>query len=487
MKKAKQILFFFLLAILFSRQGEAQSAVRKTDSLKKILSGNIHDTVRIKALSQLARIYWVSKADTSAVLLVEALALAKKTGDKKITAFTLIYYGYALSVTSKYDSALATYKIAAVVSEEANDRKLKASALAGVGGMYQLLGEQEKAVEYLISALSEQEKCLDSSGMSKTLNSLALLFDSQNDFEQGLKYHKRSLAIKEKLDDQLAIANSLNNIGVEYMNLKQYDQSLMYLKRALDIRLKENDLTGLATTYNNIAGIYSCRNDHLTAIKYQLEGAKYFEQMGDEAGIAKGDYNLAVEYSAIEDYKTAENFLKKAEVVAEKYHLLELRKDIYGVFHQLYSNTGKYKEAYKYSKKYIDVKDSIFSEMKYHEMMSLTEKFESEKKEEQIKVLSQQSQISRLDAERSQLFLLLAGVGILVLILLAFFILRGYLQKRKANVLLSEKNTLIESQKNLVEEKNKAITDSITYAKRIQTALMASEKTIEKALSRLKD
>jgi hypothetical protein len=45
---------------------------------------------------------------------------------------------------------------------------------------------------------------------------------------------------------------------------------------------------------------------------------------------------------------------------------------------------------------------------------------------------------------------------------------------------------LIELQKDIVEEKQKEILDSIHYAKRIQKALITSEKYIEKELSRLK-
>ena len=44
---------------------------------------------------------------------------------------------------------------------------------------------------------------------------------------------------------------------------------------------------------------------------------------------------------------------------------------------------------------------------------------------------------------------------------------------------------LIEQQKHLVEEKQKEILDSIRYAKRIQTALMPTEKYIDKTLKRL--
>jgi ligand-binding sensor domain-containing protein len=52
---------------------------------------------------------------------------------------------------------------------------------------------------------------------------------------------------------------------------------------------------------------------------------------------------------------------------------------------------------------------------------------------------------------------------------------------------VKERTFEIEQQKNLVEQKNKEITDSIQYAKRIQNALLPNDKYVEKNLDRLKN
>jgi len=50
---------------------------------------------------------------------------------------------------------------------------------------------------------------------------------------------------------------------------------------------------------------------------------------------------------------------------------------------------------------------------------------------------------------------------------------------------LDVKNKEIELQKKVVEEHHKETMDSIRYAKRIQTALITSEKYIDKTLNRM--
>src|SRR6202008_2214610 len=76
--------------------------------------------------------------------------------------------------------------------------------------------------------------------------------------------------------------------------------------------------------------------------------------------------------------------------------------------------------------------------------------------------------------------------GGLVLIL-AVVLLVAFKYKQKANTLLSKQKSEIvaqrdeiEKQKHVVEEKNKEITDSIHYARRIQRALLTSNSYIRK-------
>ena len=70
---------------------------------------------------------------------------------------------------------------------------------------------------------------------------------------------------------------------------------------------------------------------------------------------------------------------------------------------------------------------------------------------------------------------ILSAIGIILLL----FTIRSNNQRRKANKLLSEQKSEIEKQKHLVDEKQKEILDSINYAKRIQTALMANSNLMK--------
>lgn len=85
-------------------------------------------------------------------------------------------------------------------------------------------------------------------------------------------------------------------------------------------------------------------------------------------------------------------------------------------------------------------------------------------------------------SKQENVITIIAGLSALGVILLIFS-LRSNNQRRKANKLLSQQKAEVEKQKHLVDEKQKEILDSINYAKRIQTALMANSKMMSDNLN----
>ncbi|HCC72000.1 MAG TPA: hypothetical protein DEQ09_12750 [Bacteroidales bacterium] len=111
--------------------------------------------------------------------------------------------------------------------------------------------------------------------------------------------------------------------------------------------------------------------------------------------------------------------------------------------------------------------------------------------DEQLSLINQQEERIKIQLEsiEKQKIMLYAAIFVLLLLsFLAYYIYRGYRIKREANIKLEEKNRTILTQKDEIEKQRdiaesqrdqiayqkKHITDSIMYAKRIQTALLPS-------------
>ena len=93
------------------------------------------------------------------------------------------------------------------------------------------------------------------------------------------------------------------------------------------------------------------------------------------------------------------------------------------------------------------------------------------------------------EKKKQQLIIYAVSGGLLIMLVLALIIYRGYRQKQQANtIILQQKNEveiqkeIAENQKRITDQKNKEITDSITYAKRLQNAILPSEQSIKEHL-----
>ena len=77
--------------------------------------------------------------------------------------------------------------------------------------------------------------------------------------------------------------------------------------------------------------------------------------------------------------------------------------------------------------------------------------------------------------EKTGNWLTLVLVGLIGVIVLAVVLYRGYVQKKKSNLEITQ-------QKEIIEQKNNEIVDSINYAKRIQTSMLPSLEEIKRHL-----
>ena len=87
---------------------------------------------------------------------------------------------------------------------------------------------------------------------------------------------------------------------------------------------------------------------------------------------------------------------------------------------------------------------------------------------------------AQLKQEKTQRFALYGGI--LLVGLFGAFMFNRFKVTKKQNDLIQIQKAELQIQKELVEEHQKETLDSIHYAKRIQTALLPSDKYIEKHL-----
>jgi hypothetical protein len=122
-------------------------------------------------------------------------------------------------------------------------------------------------------------------------------------------------------------------------------------------------------------------------------------------------------------------------------------------------------------------KASIKSQLKYE--------FDKKAAQDSVKVIEEKKvTAAQLKAEETQRYALYGGLGLVGLF--AVFMVNRFRVTNNQKKIIEEQKKIVEVQKHEVEEKQKEILDSIRYAKRIQSSLLATEKYIGKNIDRLK-
>lgn len=362
------------------------------------------------------------------------------------------------------------------------------------------MGDHPEALSHLQIALEIREKMNDQAKITMILHHIGKIYEVQGQLDKSMEIYQRSLSINRQRNDSLWLATDLSNIGNVYTYSQQYDSGLYYNFKAMEIRTAMHDTVNLLYSYNDIAAVYAHKGVQDSSISYMQKAIDIAERIGEKNYLSLGYYNLASNYLGIGQPA-------KALVLAEK--ALELGQRIGSkrgiafaatLLTQIYAGQQDYKSAFYYLSLQKSYQDSLYSEENIRQISAMTSNFEVKKKEQENELLRREAEI-RDTQQRWQL----AG-GLLVIGLLsgiAAVLYRTNRIRTEANRVLQEKNEEInqqneeissiaevlrqanieiQAQKTEIERRNKDFISSITYAQRIQAAMLPFEERLAGAL-----
>ncbi|MGZ3905041.1 MAG: hypothetical protein ACXVC6_15170, partial [Bacteroidia bacterium] len=268
----------------------------------------------------------------------------------------------------------------------------------------------------------------------------------------SLKIYLIAVKINEETSNAVNLAHNYNNIGLIY------DAQAKVME-------KHGDKAGSMKKYNEANDMY-------------LKGLKLEMETGDRESAAGSYINLGHLQTLLGKYRMSDVYLDSALVISKEIGNLDDLKDTYFYMHVNDSASGDYKGAYYNFKAYTLMRDSLLNEENIRQSVQAKMNYEFDKKESLAKAEQERKdELVLAESRRQRVILFSVSFGGLMMLGFALFAYRSFLQKKKANVEISH-------QKELIEEKQKEILDSINYASRIQRALLPSEKYISRYTNR---
>ncbi|MEO6303203.1 MAG: tetratricopeptide repeat protein [Bacteroidia bacterium] len=409
------------------------------DLANKNISNNPHDErskqiffkSKSDALSNFGT-YYDNKGETDSAIFyyMQAIDIDRKLNNKVSLAESLESAGKNLNVLGDYNKALQFYNEALIIALEEKNPKTLSRIYNSLGLLYRLQKDNATALLYYNKALAIRTKLHDKFGIGEVYINIAGI---EPDLRKKLAYYQKSLAIMKISGHKIAIASVLNNIGSTYLELNKADTAFIYFNNALKIRKEVDDKTGMAKSLTSIARILFDNKNYDESLKLLTEA-----------------YELSL-------------IIKNPEL---KIIITSKLKDIYFL-------KKDYLNAYKMLAICSSAKDSSFNINKGKEFYRQKLRFEYEHQE-----IVRKEEEARKEAEfkaksRQQKIIIFSFLFIVIIIsVFSYFLFSRY-------KLTQQQKRIIEKQKNEVDIKQKEILDSIHYAKRIQTTLLAHKDFID--------
>lgn len=380
---------------------------------------------------------------------------------------------YKLTKKNKYEDAFNYAKHGLDIETTLNRKARIAWFKRQIGIIYLYQGNYITAMQKQLEAMKLFDEEKQTHDVASCLGNIGMIYYYQNNLELALQNFNAAVKVHEKYKDSINIANSYNQIGVTLLNQKKYSKSLEALLKALKISEQTKDSLQISQIYDNIAIVYTEQGNFNGALKLLLEWVDFRSKRASKRNIIFSFENIADVYIQLRQYNMAIKYANSALSMANEIGDKNEIKNIHEILSEIYYKSGQYKEAYDNYKLYTQYSDSLINEESVKQIGDLKTNYAVKEKESQMKA-AQEKQEAVL---KTIIWSVLAGL--LLVVAFAAFITRSLRTTRKQKALIEKQKEevnnqrlIAEHQKELVQEKQKEITDSITYAKRLQEAIL---------------
>ncbi len=494
MRKIILVLGLLIYFGLFPKCSFSQTN-KKVDSLEKVLTTHIPDTLRLQILIRLYQHY--SQTDTvQARKKLEACNEIINLKGEQIPPHFFVSLAYIFENKGDYVSALEYNQKAASLAEKRKDTKYYYNCKARISYILSLSGNHEEAVRLLLNLIQDVEK----KQVKKTLHGLymylAFVYKFSGNNDKAKIYFEKSMNECEKNNDCQYFDSVLHELGNLYSVEGKPDQALKFHLKSIVVKEKKQDYHNLIYSYHDISIDYVQLDSTEKALKYLTLSEQLAEKFGDVWMIANIYRSKSEIYLGQKDFVNSERYLAKLQPLAESLGLKPSLAEYHNLAYQINKEQKRFSAALENYEIYNLYADSLYNEDITKNIDELDKKYETAKKDKEI--VQNQERIKR------QQILIISGI--IGLVLFTFFIIiifRLYRKTKASNIELAKKNQEILLQKeeisaqaeqlesanieitqhkNKIEESHNKITASINYAQKIQNAVLPDTVNIDKIL-----
>jgi len=474
-KKYNLLFLFTILPLLF--------LAGSLDSVEAVTLNMPDDTSKVKNLIFVSNEYEYRDPQKCFDYGKQAFELAKKLKYTKGIGNAQSAMALGIYKLHKYEEAVENYLAAIEIQKDfIDDPYPEARSWALIARAYSRLTWYDKAIEAYMNAIKILEEMEYDAALAAVYNNMAIAYKYQQDYELANSCFRKAAVFDAKSENDENKWRYDYNIGEVHYEAKNLDSALLYYKKSYENTKKYNgeDLQGYVRY--GFGQVYLDRKEYAKALEELTASQKSREEYYDPNDQVYTLVGLGKCYTALNNYAKANEVLDKALKYAIQEDVGKRKMMAYEALSVLKFKQADYKKAYEYYHNFIELKDVAFNEERSKIISKMQTQFNVERKDQEIALLNQEKEtlhqkekLQAAEIEKSNFQKMTLVIGLLISLLVGVILILGI---KKRNQL----NRQLKHQKDIVEEKNKEITDSIQYAKRLQNAILPPTKLVKSYL-----
>ncbi|SNR17474.1 tetratricopeptide repeat protein [Tenacibaculum jejuense] len=429
-------------------------SIRLFSQINRISTSKLSDTIVIDSIDFKAKALRKTNIDSSIHLFKEAIKISTSINDYKRTAKELNALGINYTIKSDYVNSLDTYQKALNLLKNKNDPKATLNIYNNIAAIYSYFDKPKIARSFYLKSI-----------------------DILDQYPQSInaRYHKLSLRYI--------------NLAITYKN-EDDKKAFQYLKKALtflrksSINQREKIFVESLISIQEGA-IYLGINKLKTAKKLLLDNLIFIEEYDDSFITCEAYYFVGLLYQALHEYDKSKSYFIKAIELSDQIKDIRLKSKILLNLAELCESNQESGMAFKYFKKGIKLKDSIFGTKNSWEISQLNSNFKTKLNQKQLVINEKELKITSI----LNWIYYISSVLVLGIVLLYFNKQKSKhkLEKKRIENREEDMKLKLSETKDVLELKNKELTtlllqalENEEFVKKINTNLVQIKTEIPK-------
>lgn len=404
MKKVKSVLLLIAIAVLINSTALKAQESQQIDSIKILLKTENQTNQSGRHMLNLGALYiGLNMIDSAEYYENQALNRASLDGDSSLMANIYSALGTCNWYRSDFVKATEYYVLSA--------------------RMYDLLGMEMESVGV-------------ETNMGLIHLSIGEPAKAKSVFTALIPKHLR-------FQNYFALANIYNYIGAIYDDEQQYDSAIYVMEECVKYARLCNSAVLEARGISGLGIMYAALGDFKKAIEYQYTSLELEQKAGNELGVMETYIILGSLEARQKNYRKAEEFYLKAQSSKLMQGNYVSQGKLYQQMTNLYDEMGDEHKSYETYRKLVSATDSIKNMDKIAIISELNEKYNSEKKANEILNLKKDQELASLTLTKERTQKTLFGSIAVFFFLIIVLVIYGYVQLRKTKNQLDVQNKKI--------------------------------------------